>query len=226
MTKLLRLAFAILVGSTFLFTKVPHLGQVGMTLAIKDGNAQVSAGSQPIIVLWTAIAVALVAALMIRNTNPAIVGLPAWGRRVAGFVIDFEFSMVALASLAAHGLLGLEAARTGRFMWNFQRHFAAVKTDYLLGDLAVLLFMALMIFYFAFPLINGRQTVGCFIMGIKVTLPFGEEGCFTFRAAMRRTFYAFRGMCSVFERGWGRDEQGRTWWDRETNCTVVLIDDV
>jgi hypothetical protein len=58
-----------------------------------------------------------------------------------------------------------------------------------------------------------------------VTPPFGDRGRFTLREAMKRTYYEFTGLCSMFGRKWDSDELGRSWYDRRTNCTVVLIDD-
>jgi hypothetical protein len=44
-------------------------------------------------------------------------------------------------------------------------------------------------------------------------------------AAVNRTFYEFLGLCGVLTHGWKLDDQGRTWYDAETGCTVVLIGD-
>jgi hypothetical protein len=84
---------------------------------------------------------------------------------------------------------------------------------------------ALMVLYFAFPLTRGRQTVRYFIVGLKVAPPFGNEGRFTFKASLLRTFYAFVGLASVLTRNWDRDGQGRTWYDRKTDCTVCIVND-
>lgn len=222
--KLLRLAFVLLVGFSFLAICVFKIGQVGSSTEIRDGNSSVSAGSDPVILVWTAIAIALFVVLMFRNTKTVIAGVPKWWRRVAAFCIDFWFSLLALSSVVAFIPLGLEAARTGHFMWHFQRRYI-VRSDFLVGLPVVLVAMAMQFLYFAFPLTKGKETVGCFIMRIKVTPPFGEEGCFTLRAALMRTFYSIRGLGSFLQRGSDRDAQGRTWWDRKTNSTVVLIED-
>jgi uncharacterized RDD family membrane protein YckC len=155
--------------------------------------------------------------------NVVVEGIPARKRRIFAFVIDFWFSLLTLSAVGALVPLLVEAVRTGHFAWHFQRNYS-VNTDGL-SAVWILLFMALMVLYFTFPLTRGRQTVGCFIMRLRVTPPFGDQGCFTLRAALRRTFYAFRGLCSIFTRNWDRDGQGRTWYDRETDCTVVLVSD-
>jgi hypothetical protein len=67
--------------------------------------------------------------------------------------------------------------------------------------------------------------MGCFIRRLRVAPPFGDEGRFTPRAALMRVFYAFMRLTSVLSRNWDRDGQGRVWYDRKTECTVVLVND-
>lgn len=222
-TTILRLASLIWVGLSFAVLHFFDVGQVGDSMQWKDGNTAISSGSHPAMLLWSAIAIALFVLLMVKKPNAVVDGIPTRKRRVLAFVIDFWFSLLTLSAVGALIPLALEAVRTGHFMWHFQRNYS-VNTDGLAALLS-LLFMALMVFYFAFPLTRGRQTVGCFIMRLKVTPPFGDEGRFTLRAALMRTFYAFTGLGSILTRNWDRDEQGRTWCDRRTNCTVVMVSD-
>jgi uncharacterized RDD family membrane protein YckC len=81
----------------------------------------------------------------------------------------------------------VSAVRTGRFSWAFERSYT-VSADTLVGLHLILITMGLMILYFVIPLTKGKQTVGCFVMGIKVTPPFGDEGRFTLQQAFRRTW--------------------------------------
>jgi uncharacterized RDD family membrane protein YckC len=223
-TNLLRLGSAVLVVLSFVVLHVFDVREVGDTLQSKDGNSTVSAGSHPAILLWSGIAIVLFAALMLRGGNVVTVRISGIGRRVAAFVIDFWFSLLTLSSIMALIPLLFEASRTGHFAWHFRRDYT-VATDGLFVVPSVLLYVGLMFLYFAFPLTRGKQTLGCFILGIRVTLPFGDEGRFTFRDALKRTFYEFRGLGGILSRNWGQDSYGRTWCDRETNCSVVVIDD-
>jgi len=223
-TKILRLASIATVGLSFVAIQASHSGQVGDSIQWKDGQTTVSAGSNPIILLWDAIAILLFVTLMTRNANTVVVGVPSRGRRILAFLIDFWFSLLTLSGIGALVPLWLEAARTGHFRWYFQREYA-VSTDGTFALPASLAFMALMFLYFMFPLTRGKQTVGCFIMRLKVTPPFGDGGCFTFREALKRTFYEFNGMATFLTRAWNRDGQGGTWYDIRTNCTVVLVKD-
>jgi RDD family protein len=222
-TNILRLASLVLVGLSFVVSHKYHIGQVGDSMVWKNGETSISAGSHPAMLLWSAIAIALFTLLMVKEPNEVVEGVPTYKRRIFAFVIDFWFSLLTLSAIGALLPLSLEAARTGHFAWYFQRNYS-VGTDGL-SAVSIPLTMALMILYFAFPLTRGRQTVGCFIMRLRVAPPFGDHGRFTFRAALRRAFYAFFGLCSILTRKWDRDGQGRTWYDRETDCTVVLVSD-
>lgn len=223
-TRMLRLMAATLVAVSFVIIQFINIPEVGSFAQISDGKAVVLAGSHPGIVIWDVVAILLFITLMLRNANSTIMGVPSRARRIASFAIDFWFSLLILSSIEALAPLALEAARTGHFVWHFQRAYT-VGTDAAYALPGVLITMTLMIFYFAFPLTRGEQTVGCFIVRIKTTPPFGDSGRFTFRAALRRTFYEFRGLASIISRDWKRDTSGRTWYDIETNCTVVLIAD-
>jgi hypothetical protein len=222
-TKILRLASLILVGLSFVVIHFLNVGQVGDSMQWKDGDTAISAGSHPAMLLWAAITIVLFILLMVREPNAMAEGVPTRKRRVFAFLVDFWLSLLAISTVGALIPLSIEALRTGRFVWHFQRNYS-VNSDGL-SVLSSLLFMGLMVLYFAFPLTRGRQTVGYFIMRLKVTPPFGDEGRFTFKAALMRTFYAFIGSTSMLARNWDRDGQGRTWYDRRTGCTVFLVND-
>src|SRR5271165_2007109 len=201
-TKILRLASLILVGLSFVVIHFFDVGQVGDSMQWKDGDTAISSGSHPAMLLWAAIAIVLFILLMVREPNAMAEGVPTRKRRVFAFLVDFWFSLLAISTVGALIPLSIEALRTGRFVWHFQRNYS-VNTD-VLSVLSSLLFMGLMVLYFAFPLTRGRQTVGYFIMRLKVTPPFGDEGRFTFKAALMRTFYAFIGFASLLARNWDR----------------------
>jgi uncharacterized RDD family membrane protein YckC len=186
----------------------------------------VSAGSHPMVLVWDAIALALFVALMLRNADAVIGGAPSRGRRIAAGLIDFWFSLLTLSGIIAVVPLSLEAARTGHFAGHFQ-HDYTVSTDGVFVLPSTFALLALMVLYYVFPLTRGTQTVGCFIMRIKVAPPFGDRGRLTFRQAIRRTYYEFNGFSSFLwlSKNWDRDGQGRTWYDIKSDCSVVLVED-
>ncbi|MHB8485889.1 MAG: RDD family protein [Candidatus Acidiferrales bacterium] len=222
-TKFLRLVSLIWVVLSFVIIHFFNVGQVGDSMEWKNGDTFISAGSHPAMLLWTATAIALFVLLMVKEPTAVATGIPTRKRRVLAFVIDFWFSLLTISSIGALIPLWLEAVRTGHFVWHFQRNYSVSTDSFSL--LSSLFFMVLMVLYFAFPLTRGRQTVGCFIMRLRVTPPFGDEGRFTFKAALMRTFWAFMGQTSILTRKWDRDGLGRTWYDRRTGCAVVLVSD-
>jgi RDD family len=197
-------------------------GETGYSFHSKDGVSQVSAGSSPVFLAWSFIAIILFIAMSKMKADEIPAGIPSLLRRSAAFFIDFSFSLAILTSVGGLVPLLIEAARTGHFVWQFARDYS-VASDELVGIPLVLLMMALMFLYFAWPLTKGKQTVGCFILRLRTTPPFGDRGAFTSEEAIRRVWFEIRGSCSFLWLRKSRDSQGRTWYDRETNCTVVLI---
>jgi uncharacterized RDD family membrane protein YckC len=222
--KSLRLACLGFVGLSFAPEYVFDIPLVGDSIASKNGSVSVSAGSHPAVLLWATAALVIFVVLMLRGTRTVTAAVPKLRRRISAFLIDFWFSLTMLSAIWALIPLCLEANRTGKFQWYFKRDYL-VSTDNQFVIPGVFAYMALMFLYFAFPLIRGKQTVGCFIMRLQVLPPFGDRGRFTLRQALRRTFYEFFGLSNVLFGGWKVDSEGRTWCDRETNCSVVLLDE-
>jgi uncharacterized RDD family membrane protein YckC len=113
----------------------------------------------------------------------------------------------------------VEARRVGHFEWSFTRDYM-VSTDSIIRPLALLGLIELFL-YVVYPLTRGKQTIGQYVMRVKVLPPFGTEGRFTWNAAVKRVWYSFLGFCKWrFE----LDHNGQTWCDRETGCTVSLVE--
>jgi hypothetical protein len=218
--KVLRLSTVVFLGASF--AAMLHVGRTGFSVVTKNGETEVYVGTDPISIVWAVMAIALFVVLMKIGGNAAAVGVPTLKRRAAALLIDFWFSGAVLITVAALVPLWLEARRTGHLSWHVERDYT-VGTDALATPL-VLLVVAIIFLYFAFPLTKGKQTVGCFVLRLRVTPPFGDQGRFTFREALRRTGYALWGLLTW---KWAlegfRDRQGTTWWDRETDSRVVLI---
>jgi uncharacterized RDD family membrane protein YckC len=222
-TRILRISAIALVGLSFASMYIFHIHKVGFSQTTANGRSEVSAGSHPIILTWFGFSVALYVALMFVNDAAVAIGLASMKRRIVAFLVDFWFSLLSLSAVGALLPLCLEAIRTGHFSWAFERNYTE-NTDVLFDFPLVFVMMGLMFLYFVIPLTKGKQTVGCLVMGIKVTPPFGDEGQFTFKQAARRTWFEFRGLCTLpFTLKNSRDSDGRTWYDIETNCRVVLV---
>lgn len=200
---LLRAVMAFWVLLSFILQYVFSVGEVGYTAHGKNGEAYISAGSHPAFLVWSAIAVLLFLVLMRIKAEEIPDGVPSLMRRFLAFIIDFLFSLTIVSTFGGMLSLWIEGVRTGHFSWHFARDYF-VPNDEILAIPFVLLSMALMLFYFAWPLTKGRQTVGCFILRLKVTPPFGDTGAFTFREAIRRVWYEFKGLGSFLRIKEGR----------------------
>ncbi len=197
-------------------------GVVGYTSHWENGKGNVAAASHPALIAWSIASIALLNFLLKVEVDEFPAGVPSGWRRFFAFLIDFWFSIAILASLGGIVPLWLESIRTGQFSWHFERNYS-VTSDQTFALPLVLITMALMFLYFVWPLTKGKQTVGCFIMRLRVAPPFSNRGALTFRAAVRRVWLEFTGMSSFLLRRNDRDSQGRTWYDRESDCTVILI---
>jgi len=217
---LLRSAYIVWAALSFVVIYGFHIHQVG----VDASGGAFSVGSHPAILGWDAVAIALFIALMLRNAQTVVVGAATRRRRIAAFFIDFWFVLLTLSGPDALVPLWLEATRTGHFVWHFQRNHA-VNGDVTYSFVSALIFAALTFLYFAFPLTRGSQTVGCFVMRIKVTPPFGDGGRFTFGAALRRTWSELIGMRELARRKWDPERRGQTSYDIRTKTTVVLVED-
>jgi uncharacterized RDD family membrane protein YckC len=221
-TNLMRAVAAAVVAFQLACVYVFPAGSVGAGTEWKDGVTTTWAASSPTALIWSALGFSLFTLLILVKPAGRVSGPPGWWRRALAFLIDFHFAVATLAGIGGGADLLAEGIRTGHFRWSFTRHYV-VYGDLLLTPL-IFIFMALLFLYFAFPLTLGTQTVGCFIMRTKVLPPFGSDGMSTWRAAIRRTWYEFRGVCRG---GWfrpKRDADGNTWYDVETGCRVVLVE--
>jgi uncharacterized RDD family membrane protein YckC len=161
--------------------------------------------------------------LMMRRSPANLVGVPAWWRRVAAFLVDFYFALATILPITVLVALALEARRTGHFAWMFDRPYSVPSDVWLI--IAVPLDLTFTFLYFALPLTRGRQTVGCFLLQTKVLPRSDSERRLTWNQAIWRTYDELRGLF----RWWllikpKRDTEGNTWYDTESDCRVVSVD--
>jgi hypothetical protein len=145
-------------------------------------------------------------------------------RRFFAFLID-----IYLVALVGGGTLALiplwvEARRTGHFEWKFQRGYSVASDTYLFFPLSLI--GALLFFlYFAYPLTIGKQGLGDYALSLKIT-PVNKikETGLTWGQVCKRALYAGMGTGLWPYTLWkGRDDQGRTWYDRVSDCEVSRV---
>jgi uncharacterized RDD family membrane protein YckC len=200
------------------------IDSIGFSCHTSSDGIDVSAGTHPAVLVWAALVICFYVFLLKKRISTNVVGNAGLFRRVLAYLIDFPLVVVTTSCVTAIIPLAAEAHRVGHFEWSVQR-------DYLVSsDLGVILPLSLLslvelFFYFVYPLTRGKQTIGDYIMRIKVTPRFGNEGRFTWGAAIERVFYSAAGLMLWPYTVWKKlDRNGQTWYDRKTDSTVVLVD--
>jgi hypothetical protein len=191
---------------------------VGFYSETKNGVTHVVAGSSPVVVFLSFLAIFLFIFLMIREVHVETFQASSLRRRFFAFLFDcwFLLSSVVGASSLLHLLL--VAHRSGTFRWRYDQDFGGLDG----ADAAIVLINLTVVFmYFVIPLVRRRQTVGQWIFRLATLSANGSLLYLPFSTALWRTFMAFRGLISPWRLLKETDSQGRTWYDRETGFIVV-----
>jgi uncharacterized RDD family membrane protein YckC len=197
--------------------------QIGFSSYESGDKVEVSAGTHPAVIVWAVLVIFLYFALLSRNVHTELVGPAKMWRRSLSVLIDFSVVVLATSSVSALIPLEVEARRVGHFEWSFARDYM-VSSDSVLWPLTFLALIELFL-YAVYPLTKGKQTIGEYVMRIKVLPPFGVDGRFTSDAAMKRVWYSFLGAgLWPYTLAKKVDRNGQTWYDRKTNCNAVLVD--
>jgi hypothetical protein len=200
------------------------IDSVGFGYYQSGDRIEVNASTHPAALVWAAVAICLYIALLKTRSRIRLVGHAGLIRRFLSNMIDGTIVIGGTSCVAAIIPLAIEAHRVGHFEWSFQRDYI-VSTDSVVMVPLVLFSLMDLFFYFVYPLAKGKQTIGEYVTRVKVAPPFGDEGRFTWRGAMRRVFYSMAGLCLWPYTLWTRlDRDGKTWYDRASNCTVSLVE--
>lgn len=189
------LALVCLIGLIYLGSMAPG---AGFRVSCVNGNCIAAASTS-----WVLSALAPVAlGLIILLPRPLAAHLQASGkragywRRFVALLLDYSLLGAVFAPLALIPLL-LEWHATGEFSWSFYREFAR-PTDWATLPVVLALF-AIIYFYYDRASRAGRQTVGQFILGYRVSLshrnwrtPIGAAyGLFAYLGIMPRFMVRF-----------------------------------
>jgi uncharacterized RDD family membrane protein YckC len=221
--KCLRATVALLVAGELVLTHFAGASSIGFDVHGEYDSSLVRGGSDPALLLWAAVSIPFFVYVMSCDLRTETIGYASWARRFAAFIIDFYVAMISVAPFLALVPLTAEAFRTGKFSWFFERKYT-VPSDWYLGVPLVLFMMALVAAYFAAPLARGRQTVGCYLLGLKVVATPTRSEPISFSHGLRRVFLGFVGLCTwPFMWLLGRGQDGSTWYDRSTGSRVFRI---
>ena len=219
----LRAAIALLLACGLVLTHFVDAKSIGFNVRSAPGNSLVRGGSDPILLLWAAATIPFLVRVVNRDMRSETIGSASWTRRLAAFVIDFYIAMLCVSPIIALIPLAAEANRTGRLSWFFERNYT-VSSDWYLGVPMVLFAMVLVACYFAVPISKRTQTVGCYLLGLKVVSTKSEDERIGLSRGLKRVFLGFIGLCSwpfVWVLGRGKDDS--TWYDRSTGFRVVRV---
>ena len=145
-------------------------------------------------------------------------------RRAVAYVIDLVIAFAVLPPVLAFPLLWLEAGSSGAFHWTFQRT-DLVPTDVLVGVPLLLLSIVLLNLYFAYPLVRGTQTPGCYLLGIRI-IDFDEAEKVPLGRAALRSFLAFLAACGFFitvPLALWSGQPGVLWYDEMMDTRAVKL---
>jgi hypothetical protein len=154
--------------------------------------------SDPLVFAWTVCAVPVFALLMRYMPKLSTQGPPGSVRRIAADVIDFVFGVTAISNIDALIPLWIHYRHTGHLFWQFRQHISDPVRDsqtFISVAMFPVLFL-LMACSVAFPLKLGKQTVGGFIMRVRLTSPLARDGKLPFDLALRRAYYELRWISS------------------------------
>jgi uncharacterized RDD family membrane protein YckC len=197
---------------------------IGIVMAAAIGSGSMAARSSPATVF--AALLFLFAYWVAVSDSTAADGTSTAGifRRAVAYFVDLFAALAILAPLLALPLLWTEAGRTGAFSWSFERP-ELVPTDVTVGIPLLILGIALLNLYFAYPLTRGTQTPGCRLLGIRIA-DFDNADRVPMGKAALRSFLAFLAACFFFitvPLAWWSGQPGVLWYDEIMDTRAVKL---
>jgi uncharacterized RDD family membrane protein YckC len=215
----LRAFFAVALVSTFVWFFWIQKGMVGSSQVIAGGRTHVATSSNPTAVLLSVLGLFFYSFLMNVEVRVGEWRAASLELRLAALLFDLWFLLLCISGTGSILSLLLEANRTGQFQWHFERDYSVPSDN--VGFALVLVFLALVVLYFVWPLSRRRQTVGGWIFRLATVNANGDVLNLPLSTATWRVFMEFNGIIHLIRTVKERDAQGRTWYDRETGLMVV-----
>jgi uncharacterized RDD family membrane protein YckC len=207
------------IASSFVWAFWIHDGQIGSSVEVKEGITNVSAGTCPQAIAFSVVGLVAYGIILGTPVMQQEFRIASMWKRLGAFLVDFWFAVFTLGASFGFVDVLVEARRTGVFHWQFQRDYL-VSTD---GFSAAAVLVGLVAFaaYFLVPLMRRSQTIGCWIFGLVTVNSSGHVAVLPFRTALSRVYAEFRGLCAPLKTFRTRDEDGQTFYDRDSGFTVV-----
>ena len=188
----LRAFVAVALVSTFVWFFWIQKEMIGTSQVIADGRTHVAARSNPMAVLLSVLGLFFYSFLINVEVRVGEWRAASLQLRLAAFLFDLWFLLLCVGGIGSILSLLLEANRTGKFQWHFERDYSVASdgVDFAL----VLVFLALVILYFVWPLSRRRQTVGSWIFRLATVNANGDALNLPLSTAAWRVLMEFRGI--------------------------------
>ena len=142
--------------------------EVGFLYSHQGEKTRVSSSTHPLLLVWAVMGILFYWFLMRRELRAETGDAAGLLRRFFAFLIDLYFVTLISGGILALVPLLVEARRTGHFAWTFGRGYSVASDDYLFFPLS-LIGVIIFFFYFAYPLLIGKQSVGDYLLRLRVT---------------------------------------------------------
>ncbi|OGW46104.1 MAG: hypothetical protein A2X57_03775 [Nitrospirae bacterium GWD2_57_8] len=164
----------------------------GVSMQQHNGEHLMQAGSSFPAILTSAVMIPF-AFLYKTKGKPKIGSRPVmlWIRSLT-FFIDFVTALVIIGPILTLPALLVEWQNTESFSWSFIRNWPR-ESDFIVAMSGALLGMIWMLFYLSFPLAQGKQTIGQYVMGYRISDFNGQR--ITFKRAVLRNMLGFLVLC-------------------------------
>jgi hypothetical protein len=214
------LIFVLVLSFSFYF--FTDMGMMGYQLESDSVKTVVGGSANPYGLFWGMVFILVYGLLQNRNIQFKTSGISSRRRRIAAFLIDGYFVSIPLVAMISFSAVAIEAWRTGKFEWWFVRDHTVVS-DWIFLPM-FLLAMALMLLYFAMPLIKGKpNTVGYYLLGLAVADDQGVIKRYPAFFAMKRSFFKiFGSLFSLFSLFKAKDPYSRFYHDKKMGTRVAL----
>ena len=180
--------FIAVVVTVIVVTNVAEPLNLGVSAGTTDGRYNFSGGTSPIALALAALIILLYVLLMYASPTSLGKPLPGVFRRFVAFWLDFLIATMAMARILGILPTLTEWRRIGSFEWSFERTTPA-KGDWLVATVGVLFGAALLLVYYALPLMRRKPSPGSCIVGYQV-IP-DEDITLTLWAVLLRTLLGF-----------------------------------
>jgi hypothetical protein len=195
---------------------------IGASAEWSNGNYTFAGGTHPGALLLSGITIVLYLWLLRSKVSAGAPTTQAFFRRPVAALIDFVLAIVATAPIFGIVPMLAEWRQTGSFAWNLERTTYFAGDKYVIGATS-LLAIAMLMTYFALPLLLGKPSPGACILGYQIVPDDGFE--MTPLIALGRGALDFVSLCEIYGTLFGilKRKRGSYWVDRFFHTHAIQL---